>query len=393
MTSTVADTPFGFDPMRPGFRDDPYPVYARQRETDPVHRSSAGIWTLTRYADCEAALRDPKIGHGHGLSDLAENHLSFVTMNPPDHTRLRGLVSLAFTPKAVRELQPRIRDLVDGLLAPLRGAGEFDLVPAFANVLPVRVISELIGVPAADRSRLVSWSEAFARGIDPDFLQTPEQLQRRDEAKLEFDNYFRELIAARRGRPGDDLLTGLIAAEQDGDKLTEKEMLDILSTLLAAGHETAASLIGTGTLALLRHPDQLRHLREHPELAPAATEELLRYASPLQFAARSALADTEVAGYHVKADELIFMVLGAANRDPDVFPDPDRLDLTRKVGRHLALGQGIHFCIGAPLARLEAQLAFSGIATTLPDLELLGDQPVYRENFFLRGLTALRVRA
>jgi cytochrome P450 len=393
MTLTVEVSPFGFDPMQPAFRDDPYPVYARQRETAPVRRSPAGIWTLTRYADCMTALRDQRIGHGHSTSDLAANHLSFVTLNPPDHTRLRGLVSQAFTPKAIRALKPRIQGMIDGLLAPLRGAGDFDLVPAFSAPLPVMVISELIGVPLEHQSRLIAWSEAFARGIDPDFLQTPEQLVRRDEAKLEFDNFFRELIAARRGRPGDDLLTRLIAAEQDGDKLTEKELLDILSTLLAAGHETAASLLGTGTLALLRHPDQLRYLREQPDAAPAATEELMRYDTPLQFAARSALADTAVAGHQVRANEIMFLVLGAANRDPAVFPDADRLDLTRKPGRQLAFGQGIHFCIGAPLARLEAQLAFAGIATTLPDLELLDDRPAYRENFFLRGLTALRVRA
>jgi cytochrome P450 len=393
MTLTVNESPFGFDPMRSGFRDDPYPVYARQRATDPVHHSSMGIWTLTRYADCVAALRDPKIGHGHSTSNLAENHLSFVTLNPPDHTRLRGLVSQAFTPKAIRELRPRIQQLVGELLAPLRGAGDFDLIPAFAAQLPVMVISELIGVPVEDRSRLSSWSEAFARGIDPDFLQTPEQLLRRDEAKLEFDNFFRQVIAARRSRRADDLLTGLIAAEQDGDKLTEQEMLDILSVLLIAGHETAASLIGTATLALLRHPDQLRYLQEHPDQMPTATEELLRYDSPLQFVARSALADTEVAGHHVRAGENMFMVIGSANHDPDVFADPDRLDLTRQAGRHLAFGQGIHFCLGAPLARLEAQLAFTGLVTALPDLELADDRPAYRENFILRGLSALRVRA
>jgi unspecific monooxygenase len=232
----------------------------------------------------------------------------------------------------------------------------------------------------------------MARGIDPDFLQTPEQLVRRDQAKLEFDNYFRELIAARRGRPADDLLTGLIAAEQDGDKLDEQELLDILALLFVAGHETTVNLIGNGALALLRHPAQLALLRDNPDLAPSATEELLRYDSPVQFVSRVALTDAEIAGQRVVAGEIVSMVLGAANRDPDAFPDPDRLDLTRRPGRLVSFGQGIHFCLGAPLARLEGQLALAGIAA-LPGLELVDDRPSYRDHFILRGLSALRVRA
>jgi unspecific monooxygenase len=391
MTLTVDETPFGFDPLRPGFRDDPYSVYRRQRETDPVHHSPMGIWTLTRHADCEAVLRDQRFGHGEGMNGSAD-HLSFLTLNPPDHTRLRGLVSRAFTPKVIRELRPRIQQRVADLLGPLRGAGEFDLISAFAYPLPVMVISELIGVPVEDQSRFSAWSEEMARGIDPDFLQTPEQLVGREQAKLEFDNYFRELIAARRGRPADDLLTGLIAAEQDGDKLDEQELLDILALLLVAGHETTVNLIGNGTLALLRNPSQLAYLRENPNQAPAATEELLRYDSPVQFVSRVALADAEVAGHDVVAGEVVSMVLGAANRDPEAFPDPDRLDLTRQTGRLVSFGQGIHFCLGAPLARMEGQLALAGLAA-LPGLELVDDRPTYRDHFILRGVSALRVRA
>jgi cytochrome P450 len=392
MTLTVDETPFGFDPLRPGFRDDPYAVYRRQRETDPVHFSPLGMWTLTRHADIEAALRNPKLGHGVTVNG-AGDYLSFLTLNPPDHTRLRGLVSRAFTPKVIREMGPRIAQRVADLLAPLRGAGEFDLISAFAYPLPVMVISEMIGVPVEDQELFSGWSEEMARGIDPDFLQTPEQLVRRDHAKSEFDKYFRELIAARRGRPADDLLTGLIAAEQDGDKLDEQELLDILALLLVAGHETTVNLIGNGTLALLRHPAQLEYLRDNPDQAPAATEELLRYDSPVQFVSRFALADTEVAGRPVAAGEVVSMVLGAANRDPDTFPDPDRLDLTRQAGRLVSFGQGIHFCLGAPLARLEGQLALAGIATALPDLALVDDKPAYRDHFILRGLSALRVHA
>ena len=390
MTLTVDETPFGFDPLRPGFRDDPYSVYRRQRETDPVHHSSMGIWTLTRHADIEAALRDQKLGHGEGMNGSTD-HLSFLTLNPPDHARLRGLVSRAFTPKVIRELRPRIQRRVDELLEPLRGAGEFDLIDAFAYPLPVMVISELIGVPVEDQSRFSGWSEEMARGIDPDFLQTPEQLVRRDQAKLEFDNYFRELIAARRGHPADDLLTGLIGAEQDGDKLDEQELLDILALLLVAGHETTVNLIGNGTLALLRSPSQLQFLHENPDQAPAATEELLRYDSPVQFVSRVAHADTDVAGHHVAAGEIVSMILGAANRDPEAFPDPDRLDLTRQSGRLVSFGQGIHFCLGAPLARMEGQLALASIAA-LPGLALVDERPTYRDHFILRGVSALRVR-
>ena len=391
MTLTVDETPFGFDPLRPGFRDDPYSVYRRQRETDPVHHSPMGIWTLTRHADIEAALRDQRLGHGTGMNGSVD-HLSFLTLNPPDHTRLRGLVSRAFTPKVIRSLQPRIQQRVSELLDPLRGAGEFDLIDAFAYPLPVIVISELIGVPVEDQKVFSAWSEEMARGIDPDFLQTPEQLARRDEAKRAFDSYFRELIAARRDKPADDLLTGLIAAEQDGDKLDEQELLDILALLLVAGHETTVNLIGNGTLALLRNPAQLAFLRTNPDQAPAATEELLRYDSPVQFVSRVALVDAEVAGHHVAAGEVVSMVLGAANRDPDAFPDPDRLDLTRQTGRLVSFSQGIHFCLGAPLARLEGQLALAGIAS-LPGLELVEERPSYRDHFILRGLSGLRVRA
>ncbi|MEV6602678.1 cytochrome P450 [Kutzneria sp. NPDC051319] len=391
MTLTVDETPFGFDPLNPGFRADPYSVYRRQRETDPVHHSPMGIWTLTRHADCEAALRDQKLGHGDGIN--GSDHLSFLTLNPPDHTRLRGLVSRAFTPKVIRELRPRIEQRVTELLVPLRDGGEFDLISGFAYPLPVMVISELIGVPVEDQSRFSGWSEEMARGIDPDFLQTPDQLVRRDQAKLEFDNYFRELIAARRGRPADDLLTGLVAAEQDGDKLDEQELLDILALLLVAGHETTVNLIGNGALALLRNPSQLQLLRDDPSLAPSATEELLRYDSPVQFVSRVALADTTVAGHPVAAGEIVSMILGAANRDPAAFPAPDRLDLTRQSGRLVSFGQGIHFCLGAPLARLEGQLALAGLATALPALELVDEQPAYRDHFILRGVSALHVRA
>jgi cytochrome P450 len=392
MTLSVDETPFGFDPLRPGFRDDPYPVYRRQRETDPVHHSPMGIWTLTRHADIGAALRDQKLGHGGDGVNANTDQLSFLTLNPPDHTRLRGLVSQAFTPKVIRELRPRIQQRVEDLLAPLRGAGEFDLIETFAYLLPVMVISEMVGVPVEDRGRFSGWSAEMSRGIDPDFLQTPEQLVRRDQAKRQFDDYFRELIAVRRGRPADDLLSGLIATDQDGDKLGEQELLDILALLFVAGHETTVNLIGNGTLALLRNPSQLAFLRANPDQAAAAAEEVLRYDSPVQFASRVALADTTVAGHPVAAGEVVSMILGAGNRDPEAFPDPDRFDLTRPPGRIVSFGQGIHFCLGAPLARLEGELALAGLAA-LPKLELVDEHPTYRPQFILRGVSELKVRA
>jgi unspecific monooxygenase len=293
-------------------------------------------------------------------------------------------VSGAFTARLVERLQGRVATLVDELLAGVHG--EVDLIATLAHPLPVIVISEMLGVPPADQDRFSGWSDALARGLDPDFLLSDEQLDERDQARQEFAEYFRDLAARRRASPGEDLLSALATVEE----LSEADLLATCVLLLVAGHETTVNLIANGTLALLRHPDQLAYFRAHPEEAPAVVEELLRYDPPVQLSARVALEDVPIAGQTIHRGEIVLMLLGAANRDPEVFSDPDRLDLTRAPERHLAFGLGIHFCLGAPLARLEGRLALSALVRR--DLELTAAPLVYKDNLILRGLAKLPVR-
>jgi unspecific monooxygenase len=403
----------GFDPFDPAFRADPYPHYRRLSASGPLQRTQSGPWVATSHEICGQVMRDPRFGHrlegdsGFWRTDqLPQERRSFLTLDPPDHTRLRRLVSKAFTPRLVERLRPRIADLVDDLLA---GASrEIDLIAALAYPLPVVVISELLGVPAADRARFKSWSDALARGLDPDFLLPPAELARRDQARTEFAEYFRELADRRRGpgpaRPSggaddtaDDLLSALVTVSEHGDVLSEAELLATCILLLVAGHETTVNLIGNGALALLRHPGQLAWFRAHPEAAPGAIEELLRYDPPVQLTGRTALEDVELAGQRIERGQGVLALIGAANRDPAVFPDPDRLDLARldlarSPERHLAFGLGIHFCLGAPLARLEGQIALTklfqrDVTLAIDDLADLS----YRDNLILRGLATLPV--
>jgi unspecific monooxygenase len=308
-------------------------------------------------------------------------------MDPPDHTRLRRLVSKAFTARLIERLRPRIEQVVQELLAD--ASGEVDLIRALAYPLPVILISELLGVPAQDRDRFKGWSDALARGLDPDFLLPAADIAERDQARLEFAAYFQELSALRRSDPRDDLLSALVAVSDGGDALTEQELLATCILLLVAGHETTVNLIGNGALALLRHPDQLAWLRTHPEAVPAAIEELLRYDPPVQLTLRTALQDTELAGATIKRGELVLLLTGAANRDPTVFEDPDRLDLQRAASGHLSFGLGIHFCLGAPLARLEGEIALAALLRR--DITLAGGDLAYRDNLVLRGLARLPV--
>ncbi|HEY7487861.1 MAG TPA: cytochrome P450 [Streptosporangiaceae bacterium] len=393
--ATGATAILGFDPFDPAFHADPYAHYRRLSATGPLIRTQAGVWVGTSHALCSQVLRDPRFGHrpaGDGglfrNQRLDEGQRSFLTLDPPDHTRLRRLVSKAFTARLVERLRPRISELVDSLLDGV--SGRVDLIAALAYPLPVVVISELLGVPPEDQSRFKIWSDALARGLDPDFILPAEEIELRDRAREEFAEYFRELAARRRTEPGDDLLSALVAVSDHGDVLTEAELLATCILLLVAGHETTVNLIGNGALALLRNPDQLAWFRAHPEAAPGAIEELLRYDPPVQLTARSALEDVELAGSQVTHGQVILLLTGAANRDPAVFPDPDRLDLTRSPERHLSFGFGIHYCLGAPLARLEGRIAL----TKLFQREVaLTDEPLtYRANLILRGLAELPVR-
>jgi cytochrome P450 len=377
----------GFDPFAPEFRADPYARYRELRAAGPLQRTPGGLWISASFAVCTQVLRDPRFGHGDAPARTPRRVRSFLVLNPPEHTMLRRLVSRAFTARLIERLRPRVTALVDELLAGL--SGEVDLISALAHPLPIIVISEMLGVPPQDQDRFRAWSDALARGLDPDFLVPEEELAWRDQARAEFGAYFRELAARRRAEPGEDLLSGLAAIEE----LSEDDLVATCILLLVAGHETTANLIANGTLALLRAPDQLAWFRANPGSAVAVVEELLRYDPPVQLSVRAALEDAEVAGERIRRGEMVMLLLSGANRDPEVFADPDRLDLTRWVDdapRHLAFGQGIHFCLGAPLARIEGQAALTalvrrGIAAVPGPLK-------YKDNLILRGLAALPVR-
>jgi pimeloyl-[acyl-carrier protein] synthase len=318
--------------------------------------------------------------------------LSMLDRDPPDHTRLRSLVSKAFTPRVVEALRPHIQKIVDSLLDRVAGANAMDLIEDFAYPLPVIVICEMLGVPFEDHERFKQWGLDIARGLDSILLPPDSDVARRsDAARSALTAYFRELIAERRASPRADLLSGLIAAEEVGDRLREDELLATCILLLVAGHETTVNLIGNGTLALLRHRDQLRRLREDPGLIASAVEELLRYDGPVQRTARVSGEDVAIAGRTIAKGELVMPFIGAADRDPAQFPDPDRLDIARTDNRHIAFGWGIHFCLGAPLARLEGQIALNTLVRRLPKLALATDKPEYRESLTLRGLSTLPV--
>ncbi|MEX2221357.1 MAG: cytochrome P450 [Candidatus Rokuibacteriota bacterium] len=390
-----------FSPMDPEFVADPYPMYHRLRAEDPVHHSPLGFWVLTRYADVMAMLRDPRlikepiaafVAARFGMAVPPGLGLSMLDRDPPDHTRLRGLVSKAFTPRALERLRPGIQQIVDDLLAEASGRGSMDLIEEFAYPLPVRVICEMLGVPVRDHERFKAWGLDIARGLDAIMLPPDSEVgQRSVSGRRALAGYFRELIAERRAAPREDMLSALIAAEEAGDKLNEEELLATCILLLVAGHETTVNLIGNGTLALLRHPDQLRKLREHPGLIGSAVEELLRFDGPVQRTARIPSEDITIGGQTIGKGEMVMPFLGAADRDPTQFPDPDRLDITRADNRHIAFGMGIHFCLGAPLARMEGQIAINTLLGRLPKLALATDRPAFRQSLTLRGLQSLPV--
>jgi cytochrome P450 len=314
--------------------------------------------------------------------------------DPPDHTRLRGLVSKAFTPRAVEILRNEIAGIVEQLLDKVKGEQTFDLMATLAYPLPVLVICELLGVAEQDRYRFGAWSRALGEGFDNMSNQDPEVLRRGNEAAAGLTEYFLELVEARRKEPRDDLLSGMIAAEEKGDRLSEDELLATCVLLFFAGHETTVNLIGNGTLALLRNPDQAELLRKRPELLPNAVEELLRYDSPVQRTGRTVISDVEIGGLSLHPGQRVNLLIGAANRDPRQFPDPDRLDVTRgNAAQHLSFASGIHYCVGAPLARLEAQLAIGALLRRYPHLRVATDRPRWRRTFVLRGLESLPVAA
>jgi len=400
--------PLLFNPFDPAFRVDPYPTYERLRREAPIFEGPFGSLVLSRYAECEAILRDPRSSSDFRNSTAFEELIAanpdadqnvgffaqtrpFLFLDPPDHTRLRGLVNKAFTPRAIEALRGRIQEIVNELLDRAEAKGEIDIVEEFAYLVPVQVICEMMGVPIEDHGKFREWSRELARSLDPEELLPPDVIERRQIAVDSFGEYFGGLIAEHKAKPREDLLGGLLPAEESGDKLTEMELLATCILLLVAGHETTVNLIGNGTLALLRHPDQLARLREDPSLARSAVEEFLRFDPPVQFTGRVALEDMTSGKVSLKKGQQTILLLASANRDPDVFSDPDRLDIARTENRHLAFSHGIHYCVGAPLARLEGEIALGTLVQRFAGIRLLTEAPAYKENIVLRGLAALPV--
>jgi cytochrome P450 len=384
----------------PAVLPDPYPVLAALREASPFSELDGALVVVGRHEDCSAILRDPRASSERFRSLLAppepeqRRPSSFLSLDPPDHTRLRRLVSKAFAPRVIAGLAPRIRELSDELLtaAGADGQQQIDVVGELAYPLPVRIISELLGVPPDDHARFAGWSASLAHSLQPRFLGNDADLDvAAQQASLEFAEYFRELIAARRARPADDLLSELIRAEDDGQRLSETELIATCVLLLVAGHETTVSLISNAILALLRHPDQLAALRGDPGLAAGAVEETLRYDAPVQFTSRVARGGMQVGGETARDGAMLLLLIAATGRDPGVFADPDRFDIRRNAAGHLAFAAGPHFCLGAPLARLEATIAVQAFASRVcgPELDRAG--LVYKPNLNLRGPGSLTV--
>jgi cytochrome P450 len=380
------------------------PYYRRLRSTVPVYWvDQISGWVVTRYADVSTLLRSPNASSDRATRAPQQTRPEFQVLNevrahsmlntdPPRHTRLRSLVNKAFTPKTVEELAPFIRAFVDQALDVALARGRMDVMADLAFPLPATVIAEMLGVPPEDRDRFKHWSDdaTAALGNLPANL-SPEVLRQSVAGLRALEAYFRDIIARRRAEPRHDLISGLIRAQEEGDRLSDQELLANCVLLLNAGHETTTNLIGNGTYALLRHPDQLKRLRDDPSLLPRGIEELLRYDSPVQFTNRILTADMELGGKTLRAGQMVLLVLAAANRDPEPFPDPDRLDVGRANNKHVAFGLGPHFCLGAPLARLEGRLVLEALLRRAPHLRLDGPPPRYRENFNLRGLESLPV--
>ena len=392
--------------LRPEIAADPYPLYHRLRSEDPVRWDAPlNAWVVTRYADVQSALGDARLSaeritlSTEWLPEAMRETLGpvfralsrqMLFLDPPDHTRLRGLVNKAFTARVVEGMRPHIQAIVDDLLDAVQDAGRMDVIQDFAYPLPAIVIAEMLGVPPEDRDQFRIWSDDFGALIGRSDL-TLDGATRALRGVAEFMDYFRDIVAWRRASPRDDLMQALIAAEDRGDALTEEELLANCVLLLAAGHGTTTHLIGNGLLALLRNPDQLRKLRDDPTSIAAAFTELLRYDSPVQATGRVAAQELPIGARRVGVGEGVILCLGAANRDPGQFADPDRLDIGRRENRPIAFGHGIHFCLGAPLARIEAQIAFATLLRRLPGLRLETDVLEWEPSLSFRGLARLPV--
>jgi hypothetical protein len=405
---TAKDLPMvDFNPLDPRLRTDPYSIYRELREEAPVYwQPGMQTWVLTRYEDNLAALRD----HASFSSERtrAKNVLvqqlesyrlssgplgttpTMLSIDPPAHTRMRSLANKAFTPRVVERSRPHIAEIANELLDALPEPGSLDVVADLAVPLPMIVIAEVLGVPLSDRERFKAWSSDIAASLGGPF-QPQEVLDRARDSSNAIAGYFRALVASRRGEPRDDLISALIAAEEQGELLSEDELIATCILLLLAGNETTTHLIGNGMLALLRNPDERRRLQADPSLIETAVDEMLRYEGSVQMTSRIVDHDVEFRGRRFEAGQVVLLLLGAANRDPAQFPDPERFDAGRRPNRHLAFGQGIHYCLGAPLALAEAQIAFQTLLRRLPEPEAAFDEPEWGSSFVLRGLKRLPV--
>ncbi len=384
--------------------DDLYPLLHQLRTLAPIFKTEnpgfQQAWVVTRFADDDTVVRSKSLssdnrvlevfdtGDGGAFLEVMRTLLKFL--DPPDHARVRGLIARAFTPRSVEALRPRIQTIVDERIDARIDAGEMDVVADLAFPLPVIVICELLGVPVEDVDRFFQWSQDLVRRADVQTLDE-ERKRRGDEAAAGLRDYFLELIDERRRRPREDLVSALIAVEERGDRLSETELVGAAIILLQAGHETTANLISKGMLGLLRHPDQLALLREQPGRIVEATEELLRYDTSVQVTPKVATADIPYHDRTIQAGDIVATLRGAVNRDPDRYPDPDRLDVTRPDNRHHSFGVGAYHCLGASLARAEIQIAVGSLVSRLPDLELLTPAPRTKGSLYLHGLEALRV--
>ena len=392
-----------FHLLDPEVLANPYPLYRRLRSEAPVHWDPyLHAWVVTRYADVVTVLHHfsanrtptPEQFAAMGLSELGPiaqmMTRQMLFMDAPAHTRLRGLATMAFTPTRVEVLRSHIRSILDDLMAPLLRAGRMDVIGDLAAPLPAIVTAEMLGVPTSDCDRLKAWSADFAEVLG-NFQHNPDRASRTLKCVEEMTVYFREAIRRLKAEPRAGLINSFMTAELDGDRLTEDEIIANCIVTMVGGQETTTNLIDNGVLSLLRHPHQLQRLRKDLSLIPSAVEELLRYESPSQHTARICPEDTELGGKIIRKGQAVIAVMGAGNRDPERFPDPDRLDLGRTDNRHLAFGWASHFCFGAALARIEGQLVFEALASRTANLVLEPRPIVWRENLGLRGLTALPV--
>jgi len=394
-----------YDLWNPKTRANPQALYAQMRQEDPIHGTVGPVtgrrfWFFTRYDDCVAVLKDQRfgkeikkhltpeqlVGQPVDSEEFAVINRHLLDLDPPDHTRLRALVHKGFTPRIIENLRRRIQEIADDLLDAIDGQREFDLLEAYGFPLPITVIAELLGVPAADRNRFRAWTKALLFGINEEQGRV---------AVLEFAMYMHAMIEERQQNPKEDLISSLVAVEEAGEVLSREELLSMIFLLLVAGHETTVNLIGNGTLALLQHPDQLQLLRDQPTLIKSAIEEMLRYDGPVETPTlRWAFEDVRMGDKVIPQGDLVMPALLAADRDPAHFADPDRFDIRREPNKHIAFGNGIHYCLGAPLARLEGEIAIQTMLRRLPHLQLntAVETLQWNESLLLHGMKALPVR-